>query len=84
MNNKEYLHIEIFGKPDCIHCEKAKFLCKQREIEFSYKELDKDFDFDFIKKSFPNARTFPQIRVDGKHVGGYEDLSKYLGGGMVK
>ncbi|MDG2229095.1 MAG: glutaredoxin [Gammaproteobacteria bacterium] len=78
MNNKEHLHAEIFGKLDCIHCEKAKFLCNQKGIKYTYKELDKDFDFDFIKKSFPNARTFPQIVIDGIHVGGYDDLSKYL------
>ena len=78
MNNKEHLHVEIFGKPDCIHCEKAKFLCNQKGIKHTYKELDKDFDFDFIKKSFPNARTFPQIVIDDIHVGGYDDLSKYL------
>ena len=78
MKNKTHLHAEIFGKPDCMHCEKAKFLCKQQGIKYSYKELDKDFDFDFIKKSFPNARTFPQVVVDGIHVGGYDELSKYL------
>ena len=78
MNNKAHLHAEIFGKPDCIHCEKAKFLCNQKGIKYTYKELDKHFDFDFIKKSFPNARTFPQIVIDGIHVGGYDDLSKYL------
>ena len=78
MNNKEHLHVEIFGKPDCIHCEKAKFLCNQKGIKYTYKELDKDFDFDFIKKSFPNARTLPQIVIDDIQVGGYDDLSKYL------
>jgi glutaredoxin 3 len=78
MNNKEHLHVEIFGKPDCIHCEKAKFLCNQKGIKYTYKELDKDFDFDFIKKSFPNARTFPQIVIDGNYVGGCDELSKYL------
>ena len=78
MNNKEHLHVEIFGKPDCIHCEKAKFLCNQKGIKYTYKELDKDFDFDFIKKSFPSARTFPQIVIDDIQVGGYDDLSKYL------
>ena len=46
MNNKEHLHVEIFGKPDCIHCEKAKFLCNQKGIKYTYKELDKDFDFE--------------------------------------
>ena len=69
---------EIFGKPDCIHCEKAKFLCKQKEIEFTYQELGKDFEMGFILEKFPGAKTFPQIIVDGDHVGGYDDLSVFL------
>ena len=72
------MKVEIFGKPDCIHCEKAKFLCKQKEIEFIYKELGKDFEMGFILEKFPGAKTFPQIIVDGEHVGGYDDLSVFL------
>ena len=69
---------EIFGKPDCIHCEKAKFLCKQKEIEFTYQELGKDFEMGFILEKFPGAKTFPQIVIDGEHVGGYDDRSVFL------
>ena len=69
---------EIYGKPDCIHCEKAKFLCKQKEIEFTYQELGKDFEMGFILEKFPGAKTFPQIIVDGEHVGGYDDQSVFL------
>ena len=72
------MKIEIFGKPDCIHCEKAKFLCKQKEIEFTYQELGKDFEMGFILEKFPGAKTFPQIIVDGEYVGGYDDLSVFL------
>ena len=69
---------EIFGKTDCIHCEKTKILCSQKSIEFEYQELGKDFEMGFILEKFPGARTFPQITVDGKHIGGYEDLSAFL------
>ena len=30
----------------------------------------------FIK--FPNAKTFPQIIINNKHVGGYHELEKWL------
>ena len=70
---------EIFGKTDCIHCEKAKMLCSQKGIKYDYKELDKDFEMQFILEKFPGARTFPQIVVDGKHVGGFDDLLAFLG-----
>ena len=69
---------EIFGKPDCIHCEKAKFLCKQKEIEFTNQELGKDFEMGFILEKFTGAKTFPQILVDDDHVGGYDDRSVFL------
>ena len=69
---------EIFGKTDCIHCEKAKMLCSQKGIDFDYQELGKDFEMDLILEMFPGARTFPQIIVDGKYIGGYDDLETFL------
>ena len=72
------MNAEIFGKPDCIHCEQAKFLCKQKGISYTYQELGKDFEMGFILEKFPGAKTFPQVIVDGQHVGGYDDLSDFL------
>ena len=71
------MKVEIFGKPDCIHCEKAKFLCKQKGIDYTYQELGKDFEMGFVLERFPNARTFPLIIVDNHYVGGYDDFVKY-------
>ena len=47
-------------------------------IDYSYQELGKDFEMGFVLEKFPGAKTFPQIIVDGKHVGGYDDLSGFL------
>ena len=69
---------EIFGKTDCIHCEKAKILSSQKGIDFDYQELGKDFEMGLILEKFPGARTFPQIVVDGKYVGGFDDLQAFL------
>ena len=69
---------EIFGKTDCIHCEKAKILCSQKGIDFDYQELGKDFEMGLILEKFPGARTFPQIVVDGKYVGGYTEVERYI------
>ena len=40
--------------------------------------LDKDFNREDFFKEFPNARTFPQIIINKEHVGGYEELKKWL------
>ena len=29
-------------------------------------------------QKFPNAKTFPQIIIDNKHIGGYHELEKWL------
>ena len=69
--------IEIYGKPQCPFCDRAKALCEQKGYEYTYKQLGVDFDRDFILEEFPGARTFPQIRIDGKNIGGYTELDAW-------
>ena len=40
--------------------------------------LDKDYTREEFFSKFPNAKTFPQIIIDNKHVGGYYELKKWL------
>ena len=70
--------IEIYGKPACSSCTAAKQYCESRELKFVYKELGKDFDREQILEEFPGARTFPQIKVHGRNVGGYEAFRQYI------
>ena len=69
--------IEIWGKPHCPFCEKAKFLCQQQRYQFTYKQLDEDFTREELLEQFPEARTFPQIRADGEYIGGYDEFKKW-------
>jgi glutaredoxin len=69
--------IEIFGKTQCPFCDKAKSLCESKGYEYSYKQLDVDFTREELFEQFPGARTFPQIRVDGEAIGGYDELWKW-------
>ena len=70
--------IEIWGKPFCPSCMRAKKLCEEKSYKFSYKELDKDFSRDEVLSEFPGAKTFPQIKVNESKVGGYEKFVKYI------
>jgi len=70
--------IEIYGKPACPFCDRAKALCESRQLKYSYYELGKDFTRDEIVERFPNARTFPQILVQGTAIGGFDQLGVYL------
>ena len=70
--------IEIFGKPMCPFCEKAKQLCETRELEYTYKSLGTDYTKEELLENFPGARTVPQIRINGQAIGGYDKLGTYL------
>ena len=35
--------IEIFGKPQCPFCDKAKAFCEARNLEYTYKSLGTDY-----------------------------------------
>ena len=70
--------IEIWGKPACPHCDQAKQFCETRGYEFTYKQLDVDFTREEVFENFPGARTFPQIKVNGKVVGSKDDFINYV------
>ena len=53
--------------------------CLQNEIS-DYKKYMLDVDYtreDFVNK-FPEARTFPQITMDGNYIGGFTELDAHL------
>ena len=70
--------IHIWGKPACPHCEAAKRLLDSRNIAYEYKQLGVDFEREEILSEFPEARTFPQIVINGVKIGGYDKLGTYL------
>ena len=40
--------------------------------------LDKDFTREEFFQKFPNAKTFPQIIINNKHIGTFNELEKWL------
>ena len=62
-------------KSDCIQCENAKKLLKEEDIPFEVKMMD-DVPKEERQKFLDglNEKTFPQIWVRGKHLGGYDRL----------
>ena len=70
------MDIEIYSKPHCIFCDKAKIKLQKHNPKIHM--LERDFSIDDFFKKFPNARTFPQIIINKEHVGGYAELKKWL------
>lgn len=70
--------IEIYGQQDCKFCRDAKVFCRMRKLPYKYYTVREDITIEEFKEMFPEARTVPQIVVDGKHIGGYTELEHYI------
>jgi len=68
-------NIVIYTKDYCPYCVKAKQLLKIKKQEFTEIDVTNDADkaSEMVEKA-GGARTVPQIFINGKHVGGYDDL----------
>ena len=68
--------IEMYTTPSCPYCVRAKRLLKERGL--AYEEIDIANDdalrVDVMKRS--GRRTVPQIFIDGRSIGGYDDLAE--------
>lgn len=77
-------HIEIYTRPGCGYCSAAKSLLTRKSVAFT--EYDTGIDPSFRTKMLERSnggRTFPQIFIDGLHVGGCDDLYALEGAGKL-
>lgn len=70
----------------CPFCDRAKMLLKKRDIEFTELRVDQDVKlFEEMLALSNGRRSVPQIFIDDKHIGGYDDLVDFdMEGGLEK
>ena len=68
----------VYSKEVCPYCDMAKTLLKNKGIEFEEKVVGVNFTREEVLEAVPNARSVPQIVLDGKLIGSYEDLKKHF------
>tara|TARA_B100000965_G_C19529720_1_gene730536 strand:- start:821 stop:1048 length:228 start_codon:yes stop_codon:yes gene_type:complete len=74
------MKVEIYSKTQCPYCDMAKNLAEQKGYDLTVHMLDVDFDREKLMETFPGARTFPQIIVDGDKIGGYTEFKAIVDG----
>ena len=74
------MEIVIYSKPNCVYCDKAKALVKGLDLNYEEKMFGKDFNSpeELYEAVGKQVRTMPQIKIDGKLVGGYNQLVEYF------
>jgi len=68
----------VWSKNNCTYCDQAKALLKLKNIEFEEKNIEKDYSREQLLEAVPNARTVPQVFLDGQVIGGFNELSAYF------
>ena len=73
------MEITIYSKNNCVFCNKAKHLVKSLDLDYTEKKLE-EFDSPqaMLEDIGKQVRTMPQIKIDGKLVGGYNQLVEYF------
>lgn len=67
--------VVIYGKSNCIYCEKAKKLCIDYKLDYEYRNVAQiEYLEEFVEK-FPGAKTVPQIIWYDKVIGTYENFA---------
>jgi glutaredoxin 3 len=74
----------VWSKAVCPYCVSAKTLLKQKGYEIEERVIGNGFSKEQLLESVPAARTVPQIFIDDKYVGGYDDLVKYFENNSMK
>lgn len=71
------MDVTVFSRKGCVYCAKAKGLLHDAGIEFEELILNQDYT-DNTLRAVANATSYPQIFINGEHIGGAEDLEKWM------
>ena len=76
--------VEIYTKPFCSYCARAKRLLDSKGIDYAEREVgfggpDRE---EMIQRS-KGRTTVPQIFIDGRHIGGCDELMELERGGKL-
>ena len=73
------MEITVYSKPACGYCDKAKALLTRLGYTYSEKIVTKDISLEELFEELgKQVRTIPQIVIDDKHIGGYNELTEYF------
>lgn len=68
--------IEIYSKNWCPYCTKAKALLRSKALQYTEIDVTSDYEREQEMVQRSKRRTVPQIFIDGKSIGGYDDLAQ--------
>jgi len=73
------MEIIVYSKNNCVYCVKAKSLLKNLGLSYTEKKME-DFKSTeaMLEDIGKQVRTMPQIKIDGKLIGGFNQLVEFF------
>lgn len=71
-------NVVVWTKENCPYCDRAKLLLDNYSISYELRQVGDGWTREQLLEAVPNARTVPQIVINGDIIGGYDALSTYL------
>ena len=68
----------VWSNIGCHFCEMAKDLLKQKGIEYEERNIALDWKVEQLLEAVPGARSVPQIFLDDKYIGSYDNLVEHF------
>ena len=72
------MNFEVYTRNGCPYCSKVKQVLTAKNLQYKEFLLDRDFTREQFYNKFGVGKTFPQVIMDQKNLGGCTDTVKYL------
>lgn len=69
----------IYSQPNCIGCTAAKNILREKGYQIEERNIANNNAFkEELFKAVPNAKSVPQIFINGEYIGGLTELRKFI------
>ena len=68
----------VWSKDACPFCVQAKALLESKGIEYEERNVQREWTKEQLLEAVPGARTLPQIFLDDKPIGGFNELRRHF------
>ena len=72
------MSVIVYTRDLCGYCDAAKDLLRTMNVRFDEAKIGTDVTREELLEVAPKAKTVPQIVINQKLIGGYDDLCAYI------
>jgi len=74
------MEAKVYGTPRCSWCDRVAKILEDREVTVEKIDVSgrKDLIKEMQKAAGEKVTTVPQVIIDGKYVGGYTEVERFL------